>query len=54
MSVIIVGAGLAGLAAAEALDSKGCTVTIVEARNKIGGRISTVRMDGNNIVDAGA
>jgi len=39
--VIIVGAGVAGLAAARELSSAGLDVIILEARNRIGGRIST-------------
>lgn len=39
--IIIIGAGIAGLAAAEKLQSEGLTVTILEARNRIGGRIWT-------------
>ena len=40
--VIIIGAGAAGISAAVALAADGLTVTILEARDRIGGRIFTV------------
>src|SRR5690606_31311168 len=41
--VIVAGAGLAGLAAAHALARTGARVTVVEARNRVGGRVHTSR-----------
>ena len=40
--VIVVGAGLAGLAAADLLQRAGLDVTVVEARQRIGGRVFTL------------
>ena len=42
-NVIVVGAGLAGLAAAQELKSRGHKVTVLEARSRPGGRVSTLR-----------
>lgn len=41
-SVIVVGAGLAGLTAAHTLHAQGADVTVVEARDRVGGRAFTV------------
>ena len=42
-SVVVAGAGLAGLTAAVELQKSGAQVTVLEARDRIGGRVWTVR-----------
>jgi len=41
--VMVIGAGVAGLSAAAALGQAGLAVTVLEARERVGGRIFTVR-----------
>ena len=43
VSVLVAGAGLAGLAAARDLMLNGADVTVVDARNRVGGRVWTIR-----------
>jgi monoamine oxidase len=51
--VIVLGAGIAGLTAARRLTASGLRVHIVEARNRVGGRIFS-RNAGEEIVELGA
>ncbi|MFD5106592.1 flavin monoamine oxidase family protein [Streptomyces cinereoruber] len=51
--VVIVGAGLAGLTAADQLSRAGHDVVVIEGRDRVGGRIHTVEVAGVP-VDAGA
>lgn len=53
-TVTIIGAGLAGASAANALTNAGYTVTILEARDRIGGRSWTDRKTLSKPVDLGA
>ena len=41
--ILVVGGGLAGLACAAALGARGWTVTLLESRNRLGGRASSFR-----------
>jgi len=43
VSVLVAGAGLAGLTAAFDLHEMGAAVTVVEARDRVGGRVWTIR-----------
>src|SRR5258707_13388121 len=44
--VIVVGAGVAGLMAAKSLQSHGRAVTVIDARDRIGGRVWTADLGG--------
>src|SRR5213083_1356107 len=43
VSVLVAGAGLAGVVAARDLTARGADVTVVEARDRVGGRVWTIR-----------
>ncbi|MEU9521377.1 NAD(P)/FAD-dependent oxidoreductase [Streptomyces sp. NPDC048224] len=44
--VVVVGAGIAGLAAAQRLTGAGVTTTVLEAAHTVGGRMATEKVDG--------
>lgn len=49
MDVIVLGGGLAGLAAAQRLTSAGHAVTLIEARDRLGGRVWTRRAERDSV-----
>ncbi|NUO59622.1 MAG: NAD(P)-binding protein [Hamadaea sp.] len=52
--VLVVGAGLAGLTAADTLHRQGVAVTVLEARDRVGGRTHGVEVAPGSFADAGA
>jgi monoamine oxidase len=52
--VVVVGAGFAGLAAADALAGRGTEVIVFEARDRVGGRVHSRRLENGAVVELGA
>ena len=53
VDVAIIGAGAAGLGAARALENSGCSVIVLEARDRVGGRAHTVQVAPDVTFDLG-
>ena len=49
VDVVVIGAGLAGLACARALKAGGLDVVVLEARDRLGGRVHSVGVDGVDV-----
>jgi monoamine oxidase len=54
LRVVVIGAGLAGLAAADALVRGGAEVEVLEARERVGGRTWSRRLDNGAVIEMGA
>jgi monoamine oxidase len=52
-TVVVVGAGLAGLTVALRLEQSGHTVIVLEARDRVGGRVHSVTMDNGAVAELG-
>jgi monoamine oxidase len=54
LDAIVIGAGMAGITAARDLAASGLSVCVVEARDRIGGRVYSVRDFCDEPVEGGA
>jgi monoamine oxidase len=52
--VVVIGAGLAGLAAADELRRAGAELSVLEARDRVGGRVWSRRLPNGAVVEMGA
>src|SRR5687767_12647637 len=52
--VLVVGAGFSGLSAARRLADAGVDVTVLEARERVGGRVWSVTLTNGAVVEMGA
>ncbi len=53
VDLVVVGAGLAGLAAAGEAAGAGCSVLVLEARERVGGRVLNEDIGGGQVVEVG-
>jgi monoamine oxidase len=53
-STVIVGGGFAGLSAAFSLSRRGVTVTVLEARGRVGGRVRSITLSNGAVAEMGA
>ena len=51
---VVVGAGFAGLAAADELRAAGTAVTVLEARDRVGGRVFSRHLENGAVIEMGA
>lgn len=54
VNVLVVGGGAAGLAAAAAAEQAGLTCQVLEAQDRLGGRVRTVPLESGGVFDEGA
>ena len=53
VDVVVVGAGISGLVAARQVARSGRSVLVVEARNRVGGRVLNHRLPGGAVIESG-